>query len=119
MKKEFIPYKEAIALKKLGFNEKCLGRYDPLDNELVIVRNRINLNINSRSIWEEGCTAPLYQQAFEWFRNKHFTVGYVIPFNGKWSYNVISNKIELQESNFKTYREAETACLKKLIKINK
>ena len=28
MKKEFIPYEEALALKKLGFDEKCYGYYD-------------------------------------------------------------------------------------------
>jgi hypothetical protein len=29
MEKEFIPYKQALALKELGFDEPCLGWYLP------------------------------------------------------------------------------------------
>ena len=28
MEKEFVPYKQALKLKKLGFNEPCFGKYD-------------------------------------------------------------------------------------------
>jgi hypothetical protein len=30
--KEFIPYEQALALKKLGFDESCLGYYNALSN---------------------------------------------------------------------------------------
>jgi hypothetical protein len=35
MEKNFLPYTEALELKKLGFNESCLAkycRYNPKDN---------------------------------------------------------------------------------------
>ena len=133
MEKEFVPYEEALALKELGFDEKCLGYYKALGNELIIV-TKINLNINSREIWEEGCTAPLYQQAFRWFREKYkltstFTSvvkdSFLIDildissttdngvYNGKkWDCDDVEDVV-------KTYEEAELASIKKLIEIVK
>jgi len=34
IKNEFIPYEQALALKKLGFNEPCLKSYSKIDYKL-------------------------------------------------------------------------------------
>jgi hypothetical protein len=70
--------------------------------------------------------APLYQQAFRWFREKYNLLGYVFQATiskGKvfmFSCNEGNDILYSDtDSDFKTYEEAELACLKKLIEIVK
>jgi len=65
MKNEFIPYEQALQLKELGFNEQCFGYY--VGNELITSINEI---LNSTDLLI--ISAPLYQQAFGWFRKQVF-----------------------------------------------
>ena len=39
MEKEFVPYKLAVKLKSLGFDEECFGFYNPTVTEKVIMNN--------------------------------------------------------------------------------
>ena len=126
MKKEFIPYQQALELKELGFNEDCLGWYQ--DNTL-----RLDINSNQSIKFHEhlgrfkGCLlAPLYQQCWRWFREKYGLIGWVCPFNnGKnesnnfLSYGFAIKNIFIGKTNFENYEEAELDCLKKLIEIVK
>lgn len=59
MQKEFVTYEQALALKELGFDEKCLANYH-FNKDLDI------------SFWRHGMDtpAPLKQQAFKFFRDK-------------------------------------------------
>jgi len=135
MNQEFIPYEQALELKELGFDEECYGHYDSI-GELNTVEDyaRFGANIlemlskefNSVSYMKEMCSAPLYQQAFRWFRDKYgimYTVHNNIEnwkntFHG--AYTKINSNYESDYTNdFKTYEEAELACLKKLIEIVK
>lgn len=135
MKKEFIAYKEALDLKELGFNEKTFSWY--LNEKDIQFGNTGNIGIDkARNIDLEsiGCvTAPLYQQAFRWFREKHglqcypmldtediywclFSDGIGSGFlmkNGDYGY------FSEEHLEFKTYEEAEAECLKKLIEVVK
>ena len=65
IEKEFIPYEQALALKELGFDEPCFMTYlnGKLDKEIFL----FNHSIRSHST-QEFVSAPLYQQAFRWFR---------------------------------------------------
>jgi len=122
MNKEFIPYKQAVALKELGFDEPCFATYNH-DKELS--RNPSHdigdLPIEGQPYyWQNtkihiSCVAsPLYQQAFRWFREKYDLDNAVL----KDRY-----VIETQEDlptwyyGFETYEEAELACLNKLIEL--
>ena len=110
MNKEFIPYEQALALKELGFDEPCFGMYYTKDGDIR------KLDIN------EIGDAPLYQQAFRWFREKHNICGYIIETTNK--YNKLDGKFQYGISNsyydvYDTYEEAELACLNKLIEIVK
>ena len=108
MENEFIPYKESLSLKELGFDEQCLALYD-LDGKITIEfvnwKNAVNRKNNYL------ISAPLYQQAFKWLWNK--TGKYIIPIqknDKEWlAIGIV----------YKTYEEAELECLKKLIKIVK
>ena len=87
MNKEFIPYQEAKALQKLGFNERCLGNYYK-DKTFAANAGCPDGGPNSDTFCTytndgfTGCwyAAPLWQQAFRWFREKGFD-GEVMPYN--------------------------------------
>jgi hypothetical protein len=138
MNKEFIPYEQALELKELGFNgywfgkfytkPKCKmfgidekGRTYPIKNtpkKLYTTGEHCVLNDSNIII------APLYQQAFRWFREK-----YELIFHIECDYNSFLGYIDgyipiyslypYSRDCYKTYEEAELACLKKLIQIVK
>jgi hypothetical protein len=112
MKKEFVPYDIALAMKELGFNEICMRMYKKGVKHLISTMDMPNAIYSA----DVKIQAPLYQQAFRWFREKYSIVGYVHPFNGNYTYSIISNLVEYN-NNKKTYEEAQDACLKKLIEI--
>jgi hypothetical protein len=64
MKNEFVPYNLAIQLKELGFDEPCFGWWFA-DEEMLIIDK------STKSTSENIIQAPLYQQAFRWFREKY------------------------------------------------
>jgi hypothetical protein len=142
MNKEFVPYEIALALKELGFDEPCFAIYNLGLSEFEtanIGQIRLFSSIfriddkqsNISYINDENTskvTAPLYQQAFRWFReNYDLTVS--INRNRKFKpakrYEVIIDESTYEKINvygldsYKTYEEAELACLKKLIQIVK
>jgi hypothetical protein len=114
MEKEFIPYEIALKLKELGFDEPCLARY------LIVtfwerVTGEIKLQMTDCAINEKYLIkAPLYQQAFRWFREKHNLHCNIDP----WGYCIFDFD-HTEKTGFETYEEAELECLKKLIKIIK
>jgi len=67
MEKQFIPYKQALELKELGFDEECFGYYDATNLEKYEYINQINVK-NSDFIF--GMTAILWQQAFDFILNE-------------------------------------------------
>ena len=115
MEKEFIPYEQALVLKELGFDEPCFGWFT--DTHL-----RIGFVESKHVQGENEILAPLYQQAFRWFREKHNIDSYHIePTNNMFGnfYGVLGLRTATFNGGFKTYEEAELACLKKLIEIVK
>jgi hypothetical protein len=131
-KKDFVPYEQALALKELGFDEPCftwywddIGMYNGLEFG--------NHNQNSNYV-----SAPLFQQAFRWFREKYglkVSFPYWNGFNkmipedlGRDKYEIMiipANHRTISVRNpkgriwFDTYEQAELECLKKLIEIVK
>ena len=121
MKNEFIPYDIALAMKELGFDEICLGRYSGLKRDFKqfgFFRKPRTFDYSKDSV---ACLAPLYQQAFRWFREK----GYQSEILWRGDMNCFCHKIgtfeygshTFSEDNYNTYEEAELACLRKLIEI--
>jgi hypothetical protein len=121
MEKEFVPPEQALDLEKLGFNEPCFGYHN-------MVNHSGEFKFDTR-IWEYSdnyINAPLYQQAFRffrekyglWFRPDYYDESKEYNFQGSihelGKYNVIADI-----GNYKTPEEAELACLKKLIEIVK
>jgi len=121
MEKQFIPYEQALALKELGFDEKCYRGYDK--NQMLFYSKQDSGHLLNYSVGM-NVSAPLYQQAFRWFREKYNIDGFVRiePLNEKYGF-VIYNR---EKDNFKEFsaeytstEEAELTCLKKLIEFIK
>ena len=123
MTQEFVPYEQALKLKQLGFDEPCLSIYD---KDSVLQRSLLEYPIiNSKNGFHEHwniTTAPLYQQAFRWFREKYKMAIINPDWNNKFKYKVfnlhlLTQGVLVEETGFQTYEEAELACLNKLIEI--
>jgi hypothetical protein len=126
MKKEFIPYTEALALKELGFNEPCLAWYGSEDIFEISGNYK-----NSTHTIGYCVSAPLYQQAFRWFRENFGLFSSEVydrgldngklPIIHSYSFRILNlnNFKDFYGDTFKTYEEAELECLKALIEIVK
>jgi hypothetical protein len=129
MKKEFVPYEQALALKELGFDKEiCFGRWTTYPDGEGFLDTTKHSIYQGRDDLNRQCLAPLYQQAFRWFREKYnldsfvkhlykstIKVGYYFGID---EYNGIEFQMEL-DGYYETYEEAELECLKKLIEIVK
>jgi len=112
MNREFIPYEQALELKELGFDYYNIAWYTVIDEKPKIVF----LNYGSH------LCAPLYQQAFRWFREKYGWIGGVRLLTNSVP-GIIGEFTKDKDYSFMiigtTYEEAELGCLKKLIEIVK
>jgi hypothetical protein len=120
MNKEFIPYEDALALKELGFDEPCFGFYDDMDDNNPKMAQFPAEAINS---------APLYQQAFRWFRETWnlFVEESIGHDHGRIWYDFSINKVEFSleyepiasSEGGKPYDEMRLDALRALINIVK
>jgi uncharacterized protein YpmS len=133
MEKEFIPYEQALALKELGFSSPYpIGGYQ---GGAVFYYEKGNLYYDGRPMYSSDAhagqiDAPLYQQAFRWFRDKYNLRGFIgfRPNVKQFDYHIydmsLSGKEYVKQRTMEefnkdpkvgTYEEAELECLKKLI----
>jgi len=107
--KDFIPYKESIVVKELGFDEPCFGFYD--DNNKPVGGNYPCDGINS---------APLYQQVFDWFDEKGLFSNIVRGSHGtEWNDKNRSYEFQISGGSrsfgFQSKKLAEQGCIRSLI----
>ena len=134
MKNEFVTYEQALALKELGFDKPCLAFYSPKEELHPVFQEPSKGPYFNNGSFIETLRAPLYQQAFRWFREKHNLCGEVYTVNmGAIDYTFQIRDLyseDIKHDNFEaytggytgtflTYEEAESACLIKLIEIVK
>ena len=144
MNKEFCTYKQALSLKELGFDEPCITYYFsdgtfndaaeeddtlyPGDPRFYFDTNSLLSQHDQTEIQYNSVTAPLFQQAFRWFREKYKLISFIgcdekfffsitdIPYKDK--YYSFHDGLE-HNAFYETYEEAEQACLDRLIEICK
>jgi len=135
MTKEFIPYEQALELKELGFDEPCIKFY--WTDGIFLKDYEKPFNYNKR---DNVISAPLYQQAFRWFREKFNLKSSIMDFIDdvtgiEWDYSIaiigtdidekgeyvplIDYSIDDPNRKYGTYEKSELACLIKLIEICK
>ena len=124
IEKEFIPYEQALVLKELGFDEPCLGYYYTLNGKDWEFGENESYNLLDE-IYNIGpkfsLLAPIYRQAFKFFREKYNLYHKIDPNNIKdISYTIFDEDDEIYEDScYWSYELAEEACLNKLIEICK
>ena len=126
MNKEFVPYEIALTLKELGFDETCFTYYknDQLSDILELVKNSQMKNVNNEV--DDYISAPTFSQAFRWFRENYNLPSHIHTIwqydwnNYSYQWHITEDKEEWNcIEYFKTYEEAELACLNKLIELVK
>lgn len=109
MEKEFVPFNLAVKLKDLGFKRTCLAEY--IDGVFYL-----STSLNNKKQVLTTASAPLWQQAFDWFTSK----GYHSYIEGAypWFRYYINTESDRYEG-FKHLKleEARQSCLEKLIEI--
>lgn len=128
MEKEFVPYELALKLKEVGFNKNCMA-YFFTSGKLNKYWNKYYNNTNPlyNQPFKFSCVAPLWQQAFDWFRKEHYLRKNPIYIgDNKWRVKDqeewIGKKCMIMQNihtytDYDDYDEARKACLKKLIEI--
>ena len=120
-----IPYKEALELKELGFDEKT----DVWRQHGEGISGDVE---GKKDYWNRKgvvyTALPTYSQAFRWFRDKYGLAAVLDYFNDcKWTYkifeftntNMTPNIHQGDYSKERTYEEAEHDCLVGLIRFAK
>ena len=120
LEKEFIPYGQALALKELEFDEPCFAWYVSENHGLEYGK------VIQSDLLGDAVIAPTFSQAFRWFRENYGLEGVAQRSEDfiwyKWKisqYNEDGKKYVADWYEYKTYEEAELACLRKLIEIVK
>ena len=128
MNKEFVTYEQALALKELGFESPYpIGGYQ---GGKVFYYEKGELYYDGRPMYSSDAhsgqlLAPLYQQAFKWFREKYgLYIDMFVDDNKTFGFMITHFTSEGRvdspvKYNHITYEEAEQACLDKLIEICK
>ena len=118
MKEEFVPYDIALAMKELGFDKKCMMHW---------FKGKLSY-YKMGDFAPSHTPAPLYQQAFRWFREKHGLYTEILldqTSQPKFCFEIYKyrhfgnyEKIEITDWHlYRTTEEAQEACLRKLIEI--
>ena len=125
MESLFCPYELALELKELGFDEPCFAFYGLSRDDYKTIRLSIFQNLKTDYLsdvhhLDVTCDAPLYQQAFRFFREKYKLLSFVdIDSSYRIYCDDIKFDLDIDSIIFKTYEEAELECLVKLIEIAK
>lgn len=137
----FAPFDKSVALKELGFDEPCMGYYiynvtgdyppsfhyhkpnvDCTRNPLCIN----SLHPSEKTTNAPRVSAPLYNQAFDWFRVNRNLPSYIKTIwqsetnNYSFQWHIIQDGEDWNGSqHFGRWEEAQEECLTQLISIVK
>lgn len=122
MNELFINYEESLQLKELGFDEPCFSAY----NDIKELSQLDKLQGYSNALFDYVILAPLYSQAFNFFRDKYNLDSHIRMFNKRysercyWKISDFNSEGILGYSDFaENYQQVEIDCLNKLISIVK
>ena len=130
MEKLFVPYQPSLDMKELGFDEPCLaffwntGKFYTCADYVHTISYHLQNQLGHYNY--DSISAPTWQQAFNFFREKYGKDSFIARCNSTKGYfcdiswrNKKGILKDFQSKDFKTYEEAELECLKKLIEIIK
>jgi len=111
MEKEFVPFELAVKMKELGFESHSF--FGGWDSDI-----KWHWHPDSDIILD----APLWQQAFDWFREVHnHHVNITRTYGSEFMPYIDGQELNYDNAKYQwiyhTHEEARTACLEKLIEI--
>lgn len=125
MEKHFANYEQSLALKELGFNERVSRYFEDCKSKLHPDISGWDFNTS----FTNCVSQPLKSQVFEWVRKEHKIEATVACFYSKrlgilyekrqYHCYIVRDGITTKGPKFKTYEEAESACIDKLIELLK
>lgn len=71
IKEQFVTYEIAVTLKKLGFDEPCLGYFNADEEFIYGINLRMIKYAHRYNKEDDSVLAPLWQQCIDWFREKY------------------------------------------------
>jgi hypothetical protein len=120
--KDIVSFDQAIELATLGFDKQTLCGYDIADRQLYLCQ------VDEDGIYmpQKDLAAPTKGQVFRWFREKYgwysnlSTWIYDEEIGTYHEFDIYGNKNGVYDGKyFKTYEEAENACIDKLLVLAK
>lgn len=121
IKNQFLSRELSLKLRELGFEEDTLAYYVGKDPEIFLCDEKYVKQANFKLTSKIAFRAPLYQQAFDFFREKYNLNSY-IKYQGIYGYYYVIDYDEYgndKENCGFHYEEARLKCLTKLIEIVK
>lgn len=114
---DFVTFRQADELYKLGFNYRCFASYSPKSKTISIAMDG----------HEDRIPAPTYAYAFDWSRDNGLFPDINTFFNGDMMYgfSIMQPTLEgdMQKDStlcqYVSYREAQSECLDKIIEMFK
>lgn len=123
----FVPVNIAIKLKEIGFDEPCFAGYQPNHKNIVTLyfkSTKQNGTSTTPSTYGKYChqnnhvvKAALYQQVFDWFREKGYNSGIFEENRNDWGYHAGLGTHDTIGGivGYETYEEAQNECILNLI----
>ena len=118
--KEFVPHQPSLDMKELGFDEPCVYYVDK-NNESYIYNFETHPDEFIEWCGVNVIPTPTFSQAFRWFREKYKLFCWIEKFHVDETYifQIPPANFTKIQGHYKTYEEAELACLIKLIELVK
>lgn len=116
IKSQFCTYEQSMALKTLGFEDSHLAWYQA--GRLLQITYPTNPS-HQNYMREQDCTAPLKQQAFQFFRERFGLHSYIEGAYPWFRYCINSDDDRWEGFKYLTFEESESACIDMLISIVK
>ncbi len=120
---EFVPYKESCELKELGFVEQTYTWRQHGNGISGVVEGKRDSYNEKGDVYT---ALPTFSQAFKWFRKMYGIPSHIATYwqhdwnDYSYQYYFVENKKEWNGiEHYKTYEEAELACLRNLIDMAK
>lgn len=117
---DFVPHRQSIFLKELGFNEPCIGYYIPTGEWISDTPSKEGMIYpNNNDLFAAWVSAPSFTQAFSFFRKKGYETKVEKEsegvYVGKYLRADSPNNIVWIPIKSGSHKEAEIACLDYLI----
>lgn len=116
---DIVSFDHALELCKIGFNEDAFCMYEIENRQLCLC----HLDEDGLYMPDKDLHAPTKSQVFRWFREKYRLYSTIIfrvnmeDNNEYWDWLIKGEEVVYR--HFKTYEEAEDACIYKLIELVK